>query len=264
MTMAPPVTEMDTNEYEADDLAYLQEMIATAERADEPGDTHTHDTIVGNADEGLGVSAISELSSAGYVWMYDTQTGDPSRTNLNMLPEQLQKTREDGSRRFTTNDPGFRPVVGTIKCMLHADDPSRETYSAMGLPVCPKATILSKMSLLDHMRHKHPQENKMISQLTTDAKEARQTEREEATLVAMQKMAGFTPAAPPVDEPVAPIAAEVEYEYEYEDEALVEPVVEPKPVQIVAPCPICVYKAKSMSQGGATRKLNTHKRKKHG
>lgn len=262
MTMAPPVTEMDTNEYEVDDLAYLQEMIATAERADEPGDTHTHDTIVGNADEGLGVSAISELSSAGYVWMYDTQTGDPSRTNLNMLPEQLQKTREDGSRRFTTNDPGFRPVVGTIKCMLHADDPSRETYSAMGLPVCPKATILSKMSLLDHMRHKHPQENKMISQLTTDAKEARQTEREEATLVAMQKMAGFTPAAPPVDEPVAPIAAEVEYEYE--DEAPVESVDEPKPVQIVAPCPICVYKAKSMSQGGATRKLNTHKRKKHG
>tara|TARA_R110000787_G_scaffold11817_3_gene38725 strand:+ start:2045 stop:2839 length:795 start_codon:yes stop_codon:yes gene_type:complete len=264
MTMAPPVTEMDTNEYEADDLAYLQEMIATAERADEPGDTHTHDTIVGNADEGLGVSAISELSSAGYVWMYDTQTGDPSRTNLNMLPEQLQKTREDGSRRFTTNDPGFRPVVGTIKCMLHADDPSRETYSAMGLPVCPKATILSKMSLLDHMRHKHPQENKMISQLTTDAKEARQTEREEATLVAMQKMAGFTPAPPPVAEPVAPIAAEVEYEYEYEDEAPVESVDEPKPVQIVAPCPICVYKAKSMSQGGATRKLNTHKRKKHG
>jgi len=262
MTMAPPVTEMDTNEYEADDLAYLQEMIATAERADEPGDTHTHDTIVGNADEGLGVSAISELSSAGYVWMYDTQTGDPSRTNLNMLPEQLQKTREDGSRRFTTNDPGFRPVVGTIKCMLHADDPSRETYSAMGLPVCPKATILSKMSLLDHMRHKHPQENKMISQLTTDAKEARQTEREEATLVAMQKMAGFTPAPPPVAEPVAPIAAEVEYEYE--DEAPVESVDEPKPVQIVAPCPICVYKAKSMSQGGATRKLNTHKRKKHG
>jgi hypothetical protein len=118
------------------------------------------------------------------------------------------------------------------------------------------------MSLLDHMRHKHPQENKMISQLTTDAKEARQTEREEATLVAMQKMAGFTPAAPPVTEPVAPIAPEVEYEYE--DEALVEPVVEPKPVQIVAPCPICVYKAKSMSQGGATRKLNSHKRKKHG
>jgi len=260
MTMAPPITEMDTNEYEADDLAYLQEMIATAERADEPGDTHTHDTIVGNADEGLGVSAISELSSAGYVWMYDTQTGDPSRTNLNMLPEQLQKTREDGSRRFTTNDPGFRPVVGTIKCMLHADDPSRETYSAMGLPVCPKATILSKMSLLDHMRHKHPQENKMISQLTTDAKEARQTEREEATLVAMQKMAGFTPAAPPVAEPVAPIVPEIEYE----DETLVEPVVEPKPVQMVAPCNICTYKAKSMSQGGATRKLNSHKRKKHG
>ena len=260
MTMAPPITEIDTNEYETDDLAYLQEMIATAERADEPGETRTHDTLVGNSDEGLGVSAISELSSAGYVWMYDTETGDPSRTNLNMLPEQLQKTREDGSRRFTTNDPGFRPVLGAIKCMLHANDPSRETYMAMGLPVCDKATILSKMSLLDHMRHKHPQENKMISQLTTDAKEARQTEREEATLVAMQKMAGFAPAAPPVAEPVAPIVPEIEYE----DETLVEPVVEPKPVQIVAPCPICVYKAKSMSQGGATRKLNSHKRKKHG
>jgi hypothetical protein len=100
----------------------------------------------------------------------------------------------------------------------------------------------------------------MISQLTTDAKEARQTEREEATLVAMQKMAGFAPAAPPMAEPVAPIVPEIEYE----DETLVESVDEPKPVQIVAPCPICVYKAKSMSQGGATRKLNTHKRKKHG
>ena len=77
--------------------------------------------VIGNSN-GMTMTA-AELQSAGYVYVYDNRTGARSVVNRNMLQQQLQKTREDGTFIFTTQKPDIERVYGEIKCLLHKDDP---------------------------------------------------------------------------------------------------------------------------------------------
>ena len=101
---------------------------------------------------------VSSITSAGYVYIYDTKTGDRSLTNKNMLAIQLKKLRADGSRVFTTIKPDITVVNGNIKCLLHKDSPTHLQYAAMGFPECTKDNLISEFHRDRHMASKHRSE----------------------------------------------------------------------------------------------------------
>ena len=71
------------------------------------------------------VNRGSSVESAGYVYIWDTQTAKSSVCNRNMLASTLGKLRKDGTRFFTTIKPNFEPRGGSHKCLLHEDDENR-------------------------------------------------------------------------------------------------------------------------------------------
>jgi len=143
---------------EDNDKAILEEMIARASRAPEPGDIKVGD-VVKNDDAPM---IISSLSSAGWSYMWDNRTGERSLTNNNMLVSQLKKTRPDGSRVFTLQKPDITPKTGVIKCHLHSENPMRAYYDEMGFPVCRKSNLISPYQQERHMQHRHPDEWRAI------------------------------------------------------------------------------------------------------
>jgi|TARA_X000001388_G_C2140735_1_gene88597 hypothetical protein len=133
----------------------IQEQLRDAEVAEEPGNIKAG-SVVGNSN-GMTMSA-SELNSAGWVYVYDTFTGDRSIVNRNMLPQQLQKRRENGSYVFTTTKPEKEKLHGTIKCLLHETDPNRELYDSWGLAYCTKDNLTASHDLRVHMEKRHRRE----------------------------------------------------------------------------------------------------------
>ena len=61
----------------------MEELMRDAEVAEEPGDIRQGSTVASTSN-GMTMTA-SELNSAGYVYVYDTQTGARSTVNRNML-----------------------------------------------------------------------------------------------------------------------------------------------------------------------------------
>ena len=132
----------------------IEEMMRDAEMADEPGDLKAGKVISATADMTM---STSELQSAGYVYVYDNRTGDRSVVNRNMLQQQLEKRREDGSFAFSTRKPeGVEPATGTLKCFLHEDDPNREKYDRMGIVRCRKSNFFTELDRERHLRFRHP------------------------------------------------------------------------------------------------------------
>jgi hypothetical protein len=133
-------------------------MLRQAEAAPEPGTLKVKE-ILHRGDEELPAPMVAgALQSAGYVYIYDSRTGERSLTNRNMLPTQLQKKRDDGTPVFTVVKPQAQPARGTLKCLLHPDQPERAQYDALGLPVCLKSNLTSPYQVEQHMRHRHPTE----------------------------------------------------------------------------------------------------------
>ena len=145
----------------------LEEMERDAEVAKEPGEIKVKD-VLEKGDGEVPPTMVTELSSAGWVYIYDTKTGDRSLCNRNMLRQHLRKKRPDGSTVFTTVDPGFRPPKGKLKCMLHKDSPDRELYDELGLPSCTKDNLKSKYQVIRHMQKRHKMEWETIEQMRKD------------------------------------------------------------------------------------------------
>jgi len=140
----------------------IEEMLAEAEDAPEPG---VGDRIIHRGDENQPAPmTVSELASAGWVYIYDTKDGDRSIANRNMLSMLLDVRYPDGSRRFTTRKLPYEPKAGTYKCMLHADDPNRSHYDEMGLPTCRKRNLTNPYMVTQHMRKRHQREWEAIEQ----------------------------------------------------------------------------------------------------
>ena len=151
----------------------LEELLIEAEEVNEPGGLTEGRVLHSGNDDVPMPMGVSSLEFGGHVYVYNTQTGDRSRINSNMLAMQLTKTLEDGRRAFTTEKPPFEPEKGTIKCMLHADDPNRAHYDALGFATCPKQYIPSQYQLQRHMAGRHRMEYATIGE------EAARAEREE-------------------------------------------------------------------------------------
>jgi hypothetical protein len=150
-------------------LGQLAEQLANATPAPEPGSQRPGEVIAKTLEDNgenipLPMMVANRQVSAGYTWVYDTETGAPSRVNNNMLRMQLRKTRlgRDGQQHqvFTTikPDPSKMPKLGTIKCLLHPDHPDRGQLADFNFDPCHKTNIVSKYSLDTHMKNRHPQE----------------------------------------------------------------------------------------------------------
>jgi len=154
----------------------LVEEMLVAKTAPEPG---TQDKVIQKGDDESPRMTIKWISSAGYVWVWDNRTGECSKINRNMLETQLRKKRLDGSRVFTTINPKIPVKRGNLKCMLHAKDPNREQYDALGLPTCRKENITSPYQVRRHMEKRHPQEWAAIKEeITRKEKEEERQLRE--------------------------------------------------------------------------------------
>jgi len=132
----------------------IEEMMRDAEIAEEPGNMAPGTVISATADMTM---SAAELQSAGYVYVYDTRTGDRSVVNRNMLQQQLEKRRDDNSYAFSTRKPeGVEPIRGALKCFLHDDEADRERYNRMGFVHCTKSNFLTEMDRERHLRTRHP------------------------------------------------------------------------------------------------------------
>ena len=151
----------------------LEELLIDAEEVNEPGSLREGRLLHSGNDEVPMPMGVASLEFGGHVYVYHTQTGDRSRINSNMLAMQLTKTLEDGSRAFTTEKLPFEPAKGSIKCMLHPDDPNRAHYDSLGFATCQKQYIPSPYQLQLHMSGRHRLENATI------AEEAERAEKEE-------------------------------------------------------------------------------------
>jgi len=161
---APTTEEIASSELQRirDDNAYLVQQMREMSYAPSTPDLKPGDVIHHGDAEVPYPMVTHESAGPNKVFAYRTNTGEQITTTTNLLQGVLKKrfpmdhTTHPGERAFTTIDPGFRLAQGTIKCLLHKDDPSRPTYDAMGLPVCTKRNITSAYQRGLHMEKKHP------------------------------------------------------------------------------------------------------------
>ena len=178
-------------------MAYLQG--AAGDEAPEPGDVKPGFIANrGDDSEKPFPSVVTSVESAGYVTVYNQNTGDTSVINVNTLGQILKKrypTSQDGvtpeplagQRVFTLRDPCIRPKKGQFKCFLHAEDPRRKEWDALGLPVCPAGNLASAYHRDRHLSKKHKDEGATIADIDrrkrededkADRKEDREMQRE--------------------------------------------------------------------------------------
>lgn len=148
----------DRQTTEQENEALIQEMLRDAQKAEVPSDLIEHPVIHRGDNELPAPMTVKELTSAGYIYIWDTRTYERMPVLYYMLPSKLRQRREDGSFRFTSTDPGKKPKRGTLKCLLHPDGSNRAHYDALGFRVCAKSNITNQYQVTQHMRKKHPQE----------------------------------------------------------------------------------------------------------
>ena len=143
---------------EQENEALIAEMLRDAQKVELPSEL-TKEPVIHKGDETLQAPmVVKEISSAGYVYVWDSRSFEKIPILYYMLPSKLRQRRPDGSFRFTTVNPGKLPVRGTLKCMLHAEGENREHYNALGFRACRKSNITNPYQLKQHMVKKHPQE----------------------------------------------------------------------------------------------------------
>lgn len=161
----------------------IEETMLRAQEAAEPGDMKN----LGRSD--AGPVKLNSLTSAGWVKVWDTRTGEESICNRNMLLDQLKKKRPDGSAIFTTDKPNIQPFRGTLKCLLHADDPNRKHYNELGLATCQKSNLTSKYQVERHMAKRHPAEYATIKEELAREEKAEERNFQRAIIAQAQNIA---------------------------------------------------------------------------
>ena len=164
-----------------DNEALIAEMLADAKTVELPSELRENPIIHRGDDELEAPMTVKELTSAGYVYLWDSRTYERAPVLRYMANEVLRRRREDGSRIWTAVDPHKRPKRGTHKCLLHQDSPSRAEYDAMGLRTCKKSNIINEFEVKQHMLKKHPKEWMAIEDKRKEAE--RQEDRADAKLL---------------------------------------------------------------------------------
>ena len=181
---------------------FIEELMQEVEEAEEPGNLREGQVLHrSNDDMPLGVQ-VASVASAGHVFIYNTKTGDRSKTNRNMLEDQLRKVfPEDGTRVYTTVKPPFEPPRGTYHCLLHAANAEREHYDQMGLATCTKDDLASEYQVQRHMERRHRMEWATIGE-ERDRAEKDEERRFQRTLMAAIAQVGTNGAPNRSNRPV--------------------------------------------------------------
>jgi len=138
--------------------ALVQEMLRDTKPVELPSDLTAH-PVIHKGDESLEAPMIvREITSAGYVYVWDTKSFEKIPILYYMLPAKMRERRPDGSYRFTTNEPKEKPYRGSIKCFLHKDDPNRKHYDELGFRYCTKENLTNPYQRERHMQMKHSKE----------------------------------------------------------------------------------------------------------
>ena len=141
-----------------DNEVLIAEMLRDAKEVELPSELKEN-PVIHKGDETLEAPmTVKELTSAGYVYVWDSRTYEKAPVLRYMLSEVLRRRRKDGSFIWTTNDPKKLPKRGTHKCLLHEDNPNRKEYDKMGLRVCRKSNIINEYEVKQHMQKKHSKE----------------------------------------------------------------------------------------------------------
>ena len=188
--------DSQTKQIQEENRGTIEEMIRDAEVAPEPG---TRAKVIHSGDEEQPAPmTLAQLTSAGWCYIYEELTGERSIANKNMLPQLLKIKEGDGSFRFTTVkpiNPPFPIKRGTLKCILHKDDPNRRHYTELGLPECRKSNLTSPYQVRRHMLKKHPDQWAVIEQERKD-KERKEDRDFQNVILGRSKETIGTPEAP--------------------------------------------------------------------
>lgn len=169
-----------------DNESLIQEQLRDAKFVDMPSELK-REPVIHRGDEELDAPmTVKELTSAGYVYVYDSRTFERAPVLYYMLPSILRRRREDGSFIWTTNDPKQLPRRGAMKCLLHKDSPDRAEYDKMGLRTCKKSNIINAFEVKMHMQKKHPKEWQALE----DQRKERERQEDRAAQKALYEAVG--------------------------------------------------------------------------
>ena len=169
-----------------DNESLIAEQLRDAKLVEVPSELKTN-PVIHKGDETLDAPmTVKELSSAGYVYIWDSRTFERAPVLYYMLPSILRRRREDGSFIWTTNDPKQLPARGTHKCLLHKDNPNRDMYKKMGLRTCKKSNIINEYEVKQHMLKKHPKEWMSIEDVRKERERVEALEIQKGMLAAMR------------------------------------------------------------------------------
>ncbi len=187
-----------------DNESLIQEALRDAKFVDVPSELKAN-PVIHRGDETLEAPmTVKELSSAGWVYVWDSRTFERAPVLYYMLPSILRRRRPDGSFIWTTNDPKQLPYRGTLKCLLHKDSPDRKAYDEMGLRTCKKHNIINAFEVKQHMSKKHSKEWQAIED-TRKERERQEDRAYQKTL--FEAVGGKAKVKPeePIETPKAPL-----------------------------------------------------------
>ena len=192
-----------TAQEDAQNEVLIQEALASAVLVEVPSDLKANPVIHRGDNELESPMTVKELSSAGYVYLYDTETREKSVVLTYMAPSKLRLKRSNGQPYFTATKPAEEPWRGTLKCMLHPDQAERAHYDDMGLPSCQKSNLRNPRELTRHMQKRHKQSWETIQKEKEDKEKAEDRDIQRQILLALAKSAASdepkvigTPEAP--------------------------------------------------------------------
>ena len=148
-----------------DNESLIAEQLRDAKLVELPSELKANPVIHRGGEELDAPMTVKELTSAGYVYVWDSRTFKRAPVLYYMLPSILRRRRKDGSFIWTTNDPKQLPKRGTMKCLLHKDNLDRAKYDEMGLRTCKKSNIINLFEVKQHMLKKHSKEWQAIEDL---------------------------------------------------------------------------------------------------
>lgn len=168
-----------------DDLTKENEALMAAmeggakDRVDTNGTPLVTERHVTLSDDVPAPMTVKVYSDAGTTVIYDRRTGEPSLTNINMLPYNIKKVDKDGNRMFTLIPPETTKPAGTFKCMLHKDHPDRARFDVYGFDLCRKSNLVSPLHVERHMKTRHKIEWETIERERIKAEKEAEIERQE-------------------------------------------------------------------------------------
>lgn len=197
-------------------LQQLADQAPSADEADKTDEVISRkmelESLAGTVNEEVVPMTVRTTSSAGYAYVWHTETARRVKVNRDMLRSQLKKTRDDGKAAFTVFPPshlgspvyGMTVKLGNLLCMLHERADQREYYTSLGLPVCKKSTIPSVFQVQRHMQTKHGEEWRTLEGMRVLAEREEDRKAQQAQTDAFMTMAeqGRAPVAPASEAPV--------------------------------------------------------------